>query len=215
MSSSARVPSPSALQEPQCPRCHIPAFLPAAWSGPATCGGCRLEYDAATFSPRALPVIVRRIEEMADAPPCAHHAGNAATATCQRCGTFACDLCRVDQEAMVLCVSCFDRLTAEGALATTRNKERNWGGIASLCIVGGFIIGCGMYFGWVLGPIAIWASWRGLKQHLANGDTRGRAGLFAGAVLGVILTGVGVLFLGVIAFGIGSALLSSASGTAP
>jgi ribosomal protein S27AE len=212
--SPVQLSPPKVMQEPRCPRCGIPAFLPAAWSGRATCGGCRLDYEAATFSPATLTTTVRRIEE-ADAPPCAAHAGNAATATCQRCGTFACDLCRVDQEGMTLCVACFDRLTAEGALATTRNKERNWGGIASLFNVGSFVTGCGMYLGWVLGPLAAWAAWRGLKQRAANGETQGRVGLVVTGLLGLIFAVVSLVFLGIIVFGIGSALLTSAPGVKP
>jgi len=211
---SSASPAAPALQEPQCPRCRIPAFLPASWSGRARCGGCQLEYEATSFTPRVLAVTTRRIEEMVDAPPCALHAGNAATVTCQRCGTFACDLCRVDQEGMTLCVSCFDRLTAEGALATTRAKERNWGGIASLCVIGS-VVGCGIYLGWLLGPIAAWAAWRGLKQRAANGETWGRAGLVTTGVIGLLFAGLSLTVLGIILFGIGSAALGPSPGGAP
>jgi len=145
-----------ALPVPCCPRCGKHMAI-AAGSGATVCHSCRQQFSYVRFEPHpeAGPV---PLPASAGAAACVKHARNAAVASCERCGGFACELCRINADGRTLCPSCFDRLAASGELPSARNLIRNYGG-QSL----GYGIGSLLFpmFGILLAPVAIWAGWRG------------------------------------------------------
>jgi hypothetical protein len=122
--------------------------------------------------------------------PCARHPGNPAEAACQRCGQFMCSLCRIDSDAKAYCPACFERLSSEGALASTVTHIRNYSGLASLVLLGGFLT---CYLGLPLGIYGFYLCVKGIKDKGRRGDTEGVAGLYARLVLSILLLLTGLL----------------------
>jgi hypothetical protein len=156
------------------------------------CGNCGLDFQAELFEP---PEPVRPAAPAPDAgatAQCARHARNAAAAACGRCGAFMCTLCRIDIDGLVLCASCFDRLRSEGALASARTTFRSWRTLGlHLSVVGVPLMAMGV----ILGPIAVFAAVRGISQARKNGEEGGIAGSILSILLGLLVTGCGILFV--------------------
>lgn len=139
-----------------CPRCGRSAALELG-SGSAACRTCRQDFLYLRLNPRPEPGPVA-MPATAGAAACAKHARNAAVASCERCGAFVCDFCRIEGDARSLCPACFDRLAASGELASARNLIRNDGAQA---LVYGIIALIFPFFGFFLAPWAIWSGLRG------------------------------------------------------
>lgn len=139
-----------------CPRCGRSAPLESG-SGSAVCRTCRQDFLYLRLNPRPEPGPVA-MPATAGTAACAKHARNAAVASCERCGAFVCDFCRIQGDARSLCPGCFDRLAASGELASARNLIRNDGAQA---LGYGIIALIFPFFGFFLAPVAIWAGMRG------------------------------------------------------
>jgi hypothetical protein len=94
--------------------------------------------------------------------PCAYHAGNAAAATCGRCGSFLCDLCATPVEAGTYCTACFERLNAEGRLASLSNHLPRPHAIALGTAFVALLI---PIFGLLLVPLSIWQGTKALLRY--------------------------------------------------
>ena len=88
-----------------------------------------------------------------------------------------CNLCKIDADNMVLCPSCFERLSNEGALASAQTTFTNYGGIARLCLLGAFCTG------FFLAPVALIYAIKGIKQKREMGEWDGVSGLYITVVL--------------------------------
>jgi len=184
-----------------CPFCKGPLEHETLISGTVRCPHCGNEFRAVRFSPPQRNV--RVVELAATGPegghPCANHPGNAAVVNCDRCGAFICGLCQIDADGMSLCPACFDRLSAEGALESSRTKFRDFGGLASTSAAAG----CLVYFLCVLfGPLAIYYGIKGLRQKKALGESEGIAGIWVAMALGLLETAAGVAFIGFMIVGL-------------
>ena len=132
--------------------------------------------------------------------PCSRHEGNSAVASCSRCGKFICGLCRTEADGRIFCPACFDRLTAEGDLASTASRIRNWLGISIALPVLSF------FFWWTgIVPLVstiggIYCCVRGLKDKHARDEPDGIAGLYVMLILHILII-VGGIFLAAVFFG--------------
>jgi hypothetical protein len=170
----------SAYEGPACPDCRRLLLAAHAVSGPQICPFCRERFEATAFSPPHGPV--------AESGPggsvaCARHERNAAVATCGRCGLFICSLCRISADGKILCPPCFDRMTAEGTLESTRTSFRDYGGSARMaCIVG--------FFFWplmaVFGAATLFYAIQGLKLKKELKEADGIVGLYIVLGLGIL-----------------------------
>lgn len=152
-----------------CPRCRTDLDHSRLTTGHSTCPSCGGEYEATRFDPPSLAVLPRSLGEAgpAEATACAAHPGNVAVANCERCGVFMCDLCRIDADGHVLCPACFDRLSAEGALPSSRTTFRDYGRMGVTYLV------LGLFLWIVAAPIAMGAVYAGFKrlgQHRQTGE---------------------------------------------
>lgn len=178
---------------PSCPHCR--AELPAERRpGIVRCGACFRDFEAAVFTPPDTEVRVRQMAEAGPdgATPCADHPGNAAVAECGRCGVFMCALCRIDSDGQALCPACYERLSAEGALASARTSYRDFRGIAVKLGALGLLI---FFVGPLAGPAAVFCAWKARQQKIQWGDEDGYKSLWAVTALGVFDTVAGVAVL--------------------
>jgi hypothetical protein len=148
---------------PTCPRCGAEVDVSRMVGGEQVCPRGRRSYLAAPFTPP--PPSRPRVESLAEAGPggavpCGRHAGNAAAASCARCGVFMCALCRIEADGQELCPACFDRLSAEGVLWDSRTRNLDYRGLSlGLGLLGLF---CGL--GVLIGPITLYFVYRGVQQ---------------------------------------------------
>ena len=179
---------------PTCPHCAAPLDLGRLVTGMQRCPECARAFQAVLFAAPVRPAAVRTVagaEELAGTA-CPTHPGNVGSSNCQRCGVFMCSLCEIDTDDMRLCPACFDRLSAEGALASTRTTFRDYGRQAAILAVAGVPL---VTMGVVIGPAAVYYAIRSLRQLRAMGETTGRARAFVAMASGVCELGFGVFFV--------------------
>src|SRR5438045_2890295 len=148
---------------PACPLCGAEIDFSVFSSGEQICPRCLRPYEATLFTPPAPyrpPVESLAAAGPGGAVPCGRHAGNAAVANCARCGVFMCTLCRIEADGQELCPACFDRLSAEGVLWTSRTQSRDFRGL-SLAV--GFL-GLFCIAGILTGPLTFYLVYRGIQQ---------------------------------------------------
>lgn len=170
---------------PACPRCGAEVDVSRLVGGEQVCPRCRRPYLAAPFTPpapRRTPVASLAEAGPGGAVPCGLHAGNAAVASCVRCGVFMCALCRIEADGQELCPACFDRLSAEGVLSLSRTRIRDYRGL-SLAL--GFL-GLFCFAGILTGPLTLYLVHRGVRQKRQMRESEGGPTLFVAAVLGVL-----------------------------
>jgi hypothetical protein len=174
---------------PACPHCQASLDLTRVMTGLQRCVVCARPFQAARFAAPVRAIAVKAMVEAAGegGTACASHPGNASTSNCQRCGVFMCSLCEIDADEMKLCPACFDRLSAEGALASTRTTFRDYGRQASMLALAGVPL---MAFGVVLGSAAAFYGIRSLRQLRAMGESGGRARAIVSIVAGLAEMGV-------------------------
>jgi uncharacterized paraquat-inducible protein A len=178
----------------RCPRCRRRIEVASIATSPhAECPSCRRSFEAVRFEPPAPVAVAPQTigTTLTESQPCAAHPLNAAVTSCQRCGSFMCSLCRIDVDKRTLCPSCFERLSAEGSLESTRTTFRDFPGLAGITATAGCVM---MVFGVLFGPLAIYYGIKGVKQKRAMGESDGIVGLWAAIVLGGIECAVGIFF---------------------
>lgn len=179
---------------PACPRCDKKLEHEAPSSGAQSCPHCRKPFEGVIFPRVEQAAFVARLDTAGpgDAVPCATHELNAAVASCQRCGAFCCDLCRVDAEGKTYCANCFDRLSAEGALASTRTKFRHYEGMLAVCVIFALLL-------WPLaalfGLAGLYYAVKGLKQKKAMGEEDGVRLMWIALVLSCLAAASGILLV--------------------
>ncbi len=176
-----------------CPRCRKPLIHDQIMSGRRRCPSCNGEFEAVKFSPPARHVEVERLSggSQATCSSCANHLSIASVVYCERCGVFMCSLCRIDVDELELCPACFDRLSAEGALPSTRMRYRDYGRQASSYAVLGVLF---WIIGPVLGPVAAYYGFRSLRQLREMGEPGGRLGAWVAILAGALEAAGGTWF---------------------
>ena len=182
---------------PQCPRCNMPLALGALQTGTNTCDYCRRSFEATAFQPpeRQRPAITEVVAVGPEgAIACANHERNAAVTSCGRCGLFICALCEMTVAEGSFCPACFDRLTAEGSLATARTRYRDYGAMARMWAIAGIFVsfGCMGITLFPFGALTVYYARRGAAQRKEEGRSIG--GMIALGILGVleVLGGIGI-----------------------
>src|SRR6185369_1116961 len=179
---------------PACPLCGGAIDFSIYSAGEQVCPHCLRAYIATVFTP---PDPYRRpVESLAaagtgGAVPCGLHAGNAAVANCARCGVFMCILCSIDADGQELCPGCFDRLSAEGALWTSRTQLRDYRGLS----LGVGLLGLFCIAGILTGPLTFYLVYRGVQQRRKTGENDGTPSFVAASLLGALQIAVSCFFL--------------------
>lgn len=181
----------------RCPRCRRPIDVNSiATSVNARCPLCGRSFEAVRFQPVDKTVMAAQPVDgqIAATQPCANHPRNAAVTNCQRCGAFMCALCRIDVDGRTLCPSCFERLSSEGSLESTRTTFRDYRGLSVVTVLAGMFL---WFLSILLGPLAIYYASKGLQQKKQMAETDGRVGLWIAIVMGSMETigGATLVFL--------------------
>lgn len=187
-------PRRRAYNGPECPRCKRYLDLERLPAGETHCPRCGKAFLAAPFHP---PVVRERVTSLAEAgpggaAPCALHSGNAAMGNCTRCGVFFCALCRIQVDGQELCPGCFDRLTAEESLSTTRTRIRDYRGMALSLGLFGLLVSC---FGLITGPLTLYLVRQAVRQRRQWQESGGTASLVIAVFLGLAQIGFSLLIL--------------------
>ena len=152
----ARTEEPTAIP---CPACRAP--LSETLRASVWCG-CGTEVRVFRFHP------TRRVPQASPAAalqgtPCAYHAGNAATESCARCGSFLCELCATPLEAATYCTACFERMSGEGNLASLSSHLPRPHALALAAAFFALV----PIFGLLFLPLSVWQcvkAWRRYEQ---------------------------------------------------
>ena len=179
----------------RCPRCRTKIDVATiTTSAAAQCPVCQGTFEAIRFDPQRRAFAPPGMIDggLAAAQPCSIHPGNAAVANCERCGSFICELCRIEVDGRTLCPGCFERLSSEGALDSTRTSFRDYSGLAGVTATAGCVV---WFLCLVLGPLAIYYAVKGLKEKKSRGESDGRAGLWVAIFVGSleIIGGIGLI----------------------
>jgi hypothetical protein len=183
-----------------CPRCGHGLLHDDIANGQARCYYCGTTYEATRFDP---PSPLTRVTRVATAGPagataCPQHPGNAAVGHCERCGILTCGLCQIEADRMRLCPACFERLSDEGALASTRVQFRDHSRLATTFAIFGLIV---FFVGVLTGPAAIYYGVRARRQAREMGEAGGIGRLVLVVVLGLLQFVLGAWFIRAIVSG--------------
>lgn len=182
--------------EAACPHCEAVIDSTQLNAGLQTCFACKKSFESVFFDPPPIPSRIARLNEAGPqgGTPCATHAGNLAHRNCSRCGVFMCDLCRIEIEAIELCPSCFQRQRQANEIMPLRMEYPDFRGHAmALGILSVFPL---FLLGFLLGPLAIFYSRKGLQLGREMGNDAERKALYAAAILGALGTVFSLAFFG-------------------
>ena len=174
-----------------CPSCRIPLRHESIKTGMRFCPRCAVKFEAVVFSPVERRVVVPEMAGLSleSAAPCATHARNQAVAACGHCGKFMCELCKIEADQKVYCPGCFERLSAEEALAGGVTHYRNYEGLSGCCLFLCLLI-------WPLAaPLGLYYTIRGLRDKSRRGEPEGQGWLVVRAVLFSVLCVVIVFWI--------------------
>jgi uncharacterized Zn finger protein (UPF0148 family) len=177
-----------------CPHCNRPLPAEVIRNGDVACPVCRGEFRLLTFNPTERRA--RRSEQAGLTPDakavCGNHPRNVAAHGCGRCGMFICSLCAIEADGMILCPGCYERLTAEGALTSSRMKFRDMGGLASTAAALGIFL---WFFCMIAGPMAIAYGIKALRQRKEFGESISSWRVWIAMLIGLAETVGGVLLI--------------------
>jgi hypothetical protein len=168
MATAAKKTGP--YEGPECPRCGHLLGDDVRRTGTITCPYCQDPFEATAFNP---PQRRLRVVEVVQSGPeganaCANHTRNTAVTSCQRCGLFICSLCEMNLGTGSYCPSCFDRVRAEGTLSAATTRYRDYGSMARVTAVAGFLFAF-MFLGLPFGLLTMFYARKGLQQAKAEG----------------------------------------------
>ena len=131
-----------------CGACGRP-LRPAAGAGRCVCG---VSSRVFLFHPVRSPGGGHGTAPVAAGTPCAYHAGNAASASCERCGSFLCSLCATPVGGRTYCTACFERLHSSGGLEALKNRFPRPHALALAASLGALMPFVGLLFV----PLVLW-----------------------------------------------------------
>jgi hypothetical protein len=157
---------------PGCPACAAPLDREPPPDGSMECPRCRARFEAVAFAPEAPRLRVAQVAEAGPegAVPCGAHPANASAFSCTRCGVYMCALCQVEIDGQVLCPPCFDRLSSDGVLPSTRVVFKDYLRMALISFVAGLLI---FVAGAAFGAATIYYSLMALKQRRTMQEPQG------------------------------------------
>jgi hypothetical protein len=173
-----------AYSGPACPSCGHGLLRNDVRDGLTRCYFCSTTYEALCFDPPAPATRVARLAAAgpAGATACPQHPGNAAAGHCERCGILTCGVCQIEADRMRLCPACFERLSDEGALASTRVRFRDHARVAVVLAIVGLLL---FFAGVLTGPLAVFYAVRARQQRQTMGEAGGGWQLAIVSVLGL------------------------------
>lgn len=201
---------PARAALPNCPHCTQEILTTDSSQNERVCTFCGKPFESFSFTPVSRVDLAKSTMPLglaeagpSGATPCARHAGNAATASCERCGVFVCGLCRIDLGSRLLCPACFERLETGGELVEVKNRFFDYRGLGITIALFGWML---CYFSVFTGPFAIWSGVQALRQLKQWNEQGGRllpvlAILFGAAQTLWGLFMVGFMILGVVGLG--------------
>ena len=128
--------------------------------------------------------------------PCAFHAGNQASASCTRCGSFLCELCVTPVQGKVYCTACFGRLKNAGTLGLSNRYPRPHAVALSLSIAS--LVTCAF-----AAPLALpLATWQWIKAYRTRNEILEREGsLYPALIAAPIVSLLSLIAFALIAMG--------------
>lgn len=176
-----------------CPCCKADLRPSKLRDGVQRCDSCKIEFDAYAFTPVVDPgPVIVPLATDGTGTPCAQHARNVAESSCGRCGAFMCALCRIDSDGQSFCPGCFERLSNEGALASSRSVYRDYGRLSTHILLVGFLMAPLLALS---GPMATWFGVVGLRKRASTGDRISRLRCWIGIICGLIEMVLGIAYL--------------------
>jgi hypothetical protein len=168
-----------------CPACRAPLEESLRTTVACRCG---TEVRVVRFRPtRKAPLAPARAADLAGTP-CAYHAGNAASSACARCGSFLCELCATPLGAVTYCTACFERMNAEGRLASLTNHVPRPHALALLTA----FMALFPVFGLVFVPIALWQGVKAVRQYGGIAERERAAWVYLALAGLFVLSGLGL-----------------------
>lgn len=161
-----------------CPHCR--ASQEEAPEGTRICSACGREFAYFRFDARQRPAPASAAAIATT--PCHQHRDNPSVATCSRCGSFLCSLCRTESEGRTFCPACFARLHSEGKLDSTRRELVAWGRLVMvLAVLAWFPL-----YGCAFGAAAIGMGIYGLARMKKESRISGKRWVYAGILLAAV-----------------------------
>lgn len=179
----------------RCPRCNNALPPESLHSGANTCPFCREDFEATLFDPpRRMPPPLIDVGAAGPegATACANHARNAAVTTCGRCGLFICSLCEMSVTEGSFCPACFERVREEGALREAVTRYRDYGGLARVAAIAGFLFI--FPFGIPIGAAAVYYAAKARRQRRERHESA--VGTWIAMTFGILEIVGGIAFIG-------------------
>ena len=154
--------SPSMLA---CPRCH--GELPDAFHNAPDvqpCPSCAQRVRVLVFPALLNPPAVGSTGEtllIEGESSCFYHPAKRASAACESCGRFLCQLCDVDLNGQHLCPSCLETGRRKGKLKQLENRRVLWDSVALMLALVPLLL---FYFTIVTAPLTIFVVLRHWKD---------------------------------------------------
>lgn len=164
-------------------------------TGRQSCPSCGGAFETMRFTPPERRSRVARVAEAgpAGAASCSAHPANSSVTSCERCGVFMCALCRIDVDGQTLCPGCFERMSAEGALASARLAFKDYTRMAHSFAVVGLLM---WPFAFAAGLAVLYYGIRSIRQKNAMGEPEGMTSAVLAVAAGLIeIVGGGLLLL--------------------
>lgn len=171
-----------------CPACSAVIRHESIRTGHQACRSCGTSFEGVRFDPPEIAAVVAELAGVGptETAPCSRHARNVAVAACGRCGQFMCALCKIDADGKAYCPGCFERLSTEGALASTATRLKNYAGLATLCILGAWLLS-GFLLSVPAGLLGIYFCVKGIREKGLRGESEGVIGLYARIVICILM----------------------------
>ena len=165
-----------------------------------SCPNCRREHELylyPAYFQEMLPVAGSEAKLLESEASCFHHPDKRAVVSCETCGRFLCDLCRVDFEEKNLCLSCFDVLRKTEGVWKLQRRCILWDNIALSLAVLPLLF---WFITIVTAPVALYITFRHWREGSTSIVLRTRVRyVLAFIIAGLQLLGWGFFFVSVFA----------------
>ncbi len=181
-----------------CARCNTPFDLSRFTEYRAiSCPKCRRVHDLYLYPAyirETLPVAKGEAVLLESEASCFHHPDKRAVVSCENCGRFLCDLCRVEFEERKLCLSCFEVQRKEGGASKLQKRRIVWDNIAFALAVVPLLI---WFITFITAPIVLYITIKYWKAGPTSIVPRSRIRyIFAFSIAILQLLGWGLLIVG-------------------
>ncbi len=165
-----------------------------------SCPNCRREHELHLYPAyfrESLPVAGSEAKLLESEASCFHHPDKRAIVSCETCGRFLCDLCRVEFEETELCLSCFEVLRKTEGVLKLQRRRILWDNIALSLAVLPILI---WFITIVTAPVALFITFRHWRERSTSIVPRTRFRyVLASIIAGLQLLGWGFFFFSIFA----------------